>query len=119
MPIAAVASESCSVMTPTKATPAWELSPIAAAISSRVEFQSEVADANPTAPPRLRPFEARASTIDALSDRPHASSRTTVTTDFTPASDITCAIKWPCLAVLIAVRNRLSPAIESDSDSDA
>ena len=74
---------------------------------------------NVTTPADRRPFGASASAIDEFDDRPHASSRITVTTELTPASAITWAIKWPCLAVLIAVRNRLSSATASDSDSEA
>ena len=114
---AATARASCSNCAATNATPTSELLAIAAAMSSTAD--AALPEANGTTPAERRPFGASASEIDEFIDRPQASSRITVTTELTPASAITWAIKWPCLAVLIAVRNRLSSATASDSDSEA
>ena len=117
LPSAAAAKASCSDFVATNATPTSELPAIAAAISPTTE--AALPWANVTTPAELRPFAASASAIDEFSDCPHASLRITVTTDLTPASAMTWAIKCPCLAVVIAVRNRLSPGVDSDSSSEA
>ena len=110
---------SCSFSVPTKATPVLLVFP-AAATAAAMAPTAEAASfsAYLTVPASSRPFAPSASTIDALSDRPQASSRKTVTAELALASAIIRAMKWPCLAAVIAVRNRLSSAIDSDSASE-
>ena len=120
LPDAAAAMASWSAFTPTNATAAPGLPATAPAISPTADAQSAPpAGANLTAPASSRPLGPSASAIDSLIDRPQASSRTTVTTELTLASAITWTIKWPCLPAGMAVRNRLSPGIDSDSASEA
>ena len=110
----------CSRSTPTKATPVVpepELAEIAAEISPIDDAAPP--GANFIVPASSRPFAPSASAIEEFTDRPHSSLRTTVTTESTSASAITRAMKWPCLPAVIAVRNRLSSGVDSDSASEA
>ena len=117
VPFAFAAMLSWSCCTPTRATPVVLAAPSASTAAlilaaTCVQLASPLSG-NRTESATMTPPDKSAEARVELRDRPHSSSRITVTADFTPASAIVSAIKRPCRSVLTVMRNTLSSATAS------